>query len=348
MSHRFLMLSLLLGAVAGAVPGRGFAGGHADATVALDGSGDFTSVQAAIAGASTPGDGKYWTIRIKPGRYHERIYVQREKRFVRLIGDDATTTVLTYDLHAGVPGEDGKPIGTFRTPSVYVDADDFAAENLTIENAAGPVGQALAIRVDGDRVIFRNCRFLGWQDTVLVNRGRHYFEDCYIAGHVDFIFGGATAYFENCLLHCLRDGYITAASTPADVPFGYVFRGCSISGETPEVKTYLGRPWRDHAAVAFVATTMSEVVRPEGWHNWGRPEREITSRYQEHGSTGPGSHSTARVAWTKPLDQEEAAALTPQRVLGGEDGWNPVAVIKNWLHGSVFRRATSMLGQFLP
>jgi len=116
------------------------------------------------------------------------IYIQHEKRFVHLIGENAEKTVLTYDLNANLIGKDGKPIGTFRTPSTVVDADDFTAENLTFENSAGPVGQALAIRVDGDRVVFRNCRFLGWQDTILLNHGRQYFEDCYITGHVDFIF----------------------------------------------------------------------------------------------------------------------------------------------------------------
>ena len=128
-------------------------------------------------------------------------------------------------------GLDGKPIGTFHTPSTTIDADDFTAENMTFENSAGPVGQALAIRVDGDRAIFRNCRFLGWQDTILLNRGRQYFENCTIAGHVDFIFGAATAWFEKCQIHCLRNGYITAASTPADQPFGFVFSHCNITGE---------------------------------------------------------------------------------------------------------------------
>src|SRR6185295_17406111 len=161
-----------------------------------------------------------------------------EKRFFRLIGEDAARTILTYNLNANMVGTDGKPIGTFRTPSTQIDAEDFSAENITFENSAGPVGQALAIRLDGDRAVFRNCRFLGWQDTILTNRGRHYFEGCYIAGHVDLIFGSATVYFERCHIHCLRNGYITAASTPADQPFGYVFANCKITGETPEVKTY--------------------------------------------------------------------------------------------------------------
>src|SRR3954471_12693474 len=182
--------------------------------VAADGSGQYTKVQDAVMAVPDGRRESPVVIRIKPGTYKELVYVQREKCFFRLIGDDAKSTVLTYDLNAKMLDKDGKPIGTFRTPSTLIDADDFTAENITFENSAGPVGQALAIRVDGDRAIFRKCRFLGWQDTVLLNCGRHYFENCYIAGHVDFIFGGATVFFERCHIHCLRDGYITAASTP--------------------------------------------------------------------------------------------------------------------------------------
>ena len=204
----------------------------ADATVAPNGDGQFKSVQDAInAAPQTTSRTKPWVIHIKPGVYKELIYVQREKRFISLVGDDPEKTILTYNLHANMLGPDGKIIGTFRTASTMIDADDFTAENLTFENSAGPVGQALAIRIEGDRVAFRNCRFLGWQDTILANRGRHYFVDCYIAGHVDFIFGGATAFFERCHIHCLRNGYITAASTPTEQSFGFVFSHCKITGE---------------------------------------------------------------------------------------------------------------------
>ena len=220
-------------------------------------------------------------------------------------------------------GPDGKIIGTFRTASTFIDADDFTAENLTFENSAGPVGQALAIRIEGDRVAFRNCRFLGWQDTILANRGRHYFEDCYIAGHVDFIFGGATAFFERCHIHCLRNGYITAASTPTEQPFGFVFSHCKITGEGPDVKTYLGRPWRAFASVIFLNTEMSDVVRPVGWHNWDKPDREKTSRYAEFKSTGPGAQKEARVSWSRQLSAAEARGITAEKVLRGADGWNP-------------------------
>jgi pectinesterase len=287
----------------------------ADATVAPNGDGQFKSIQDAInAAPQSTSRTKPWVIHIKPGIYKELIYVQREKRFISLVGDDAEKTILTYNLNANMLGPDGKIIGTFRTASTFIDADDFTAENLTFENSAGPVGQALAIRIEGDRVAFRKCRFLGWQDTILANRGRHYFVDCYIAGHVDFIFGGATAFFERCHIHCLRNGYITAASTP--------------TGENAEVKTYLGRPWREFASVVFLNTEMSGVVRPVGWHNWDKPAREKTSRYAEYKSSGLGAQQDSRVPWSRQLSASEVTNITARKVLGGADHWNPQARTK--------------------
>ena len=295
----------------------------ANAVVAADGSGQYTTVQEAINAApqNTTLD-RPWIIYIKAGSYREVVYVQREKRFVKLVGEDPARTTITYNLHANMVGSDGKPIGTFRTPTVQIDADDFSAENLTFENTAGPVGQALAVRVDGDRVVFRNCRFLGWQDTVFLNRGRHYFIDSYIAGHVDFIFGGATAYFDRCDIHVLRNGYITAASTPVEQKHGLVFVRSRITGAA-DARTYLGRPWRDHAQVTFLDTQMSDVVRPEGWHNWDKPEREKTSRYYEIRSTGPGATAARRVPWVKTMTAEEVTAISTTSVLAGSDAWDP-------------------------
>jgi pectinesterase len=292
--------------------------------VASLGSNQFKTVQEAInATPQSTSPANPCMVHIRPGVHKELIYVQREKRFVRLVGEDAEKTVLTFDLNANLPGANGKPIGTFRTPSTVIDADDFSAENITFENSAGPVGQALAIRIDGDRIVFRNCRFLGWQDTILANRGRHYFENCYIAGHVDFIFGGATAFFEGCHIHCLSNGYVTAASTPEQQPFGFVFSNCRITGASPAVKTYLGRPWRPFASVMFLNSEMSEVVRSEGWNNWRDPAREKTARYAEFHSTGSGANPKARVPWARELAEAEANTITVERVLGGSDGWNP-------------------------
>jgi len=293
-------------------------------TVAADGSGQFKTVQEAInAVPQTTRFDSPAIIHIKAGVYKELIYVQHEKRFVHLVGEDAEKTVITYNLNAKMIGVDGQPIGTFRTPTAVIDADDFTVENITFENSAGPVGQALAIRVDGDRVVFRNCRFLGWQDTIFIDRGRQYFENCYITGHVDFIFGAASAWFENCHIHVLKDGYITAASTPPQQRFGFVFSHSKITAETPAVKTYLGRPWRPYAATIFLNTDMSDVIRPEGWNNWNQPDREKTSRYAEFGSTGAGAKPNERVKWAAQLKESEAKTITLQRVLGGDDNWNP-------------------------
>jgi pectinesterase len=298
----------------------------ADATVAPQGDGQFKSIHEAIMAAppNLPSAERPWVIAVKPGVYKELIYVQQERRFIKLIGEDARTTIITMNLHANLPGLDGKPIGTFRTPTVQIDGDGFSAENITFENSAGPVGQALALRVDADKVQFKNCRFLGWQDTIFLNRGRQYFENCYITGHVDFIFGAATAFFEQCQLHVLRDGYITAASTPADREFGFVFSRCSITGETSDVKTYLGRPWRAYGQTVFLRTKMSANVRSEAWHNWTGPEREKTARYAEFGSTGAGGDLSRRVKWARQLSETEAASITREKVLGD---WNPLAPV---------------------
>jgi pectinesterase len=291
--------------------------------VAADGSAQFTSVQSAIMSVPSGSRENPVVIHIKPGTYKELIYLQREKRFFKLLGDDATNTALTFNLYAGITNAEGRPIGTFKTPSTTIDADDFTAENLTFENSAGAVGQALAIRVDGDRAAFRNCRLLGWQDTILLNRGRQYFENCFITGTVDFIFGAATAWFENCEIRALGDGYLTAASTPVDQPFGFVFSNCKITGETSPTKTFLGRPWRIYASTVFLNCQMSAVVRPEGWNDWKKPETHTTARYAEFNSRGTGASPTNRVNWLKTLTKSDAAKITAQTVLGGADNWNP-------------------------
>jgi pectinesterase len=291
--------------------------------VAADGSAQFKSVQAAIMSVPSGSRENPVVIHIAPGTYKELIYLQREKGFFKLAGENPTNTILSFNLYAGITNAEGRPIGTFKTPSTTIDADDFTAENLTFENAAGPIGQALAIRVDGDRAAFRNCRFLGWQDTILLNRGRQYFENCYICGHVDFIFGAATAWFEKCHINCLGNGYITAASTPMNQPFGFVFSNCTITGYQPGVKTFLGRPWRIYASTIFLNCEMSDVVRPEGWSDWKKPEAHQTARYAEFNSTGAGASPTNRPDWTKQLKKSEAQKITIAEVLAGADGWNP-------------------------
>ena len=293
--------------------------------VAADGSGAYRTVQEAINAAPKSASATHpWTIFVKAGVYRELIYIQREKRYLRLLGVGAEKTVLTYDLHESVPGPDGKPIGVFRTPTIQIDADDFAAADLTFENTAGPKDRAIAVRIDGDRVAFRRCAMRGWEDAILLNRGRQYFDRCVLAGGYDFILGGATVFFDRCRLICRGNGFITAASTPSDQAFGYVFADCSIEAETKAVKTYLGRLWGPYANVTFLRTRMSETVLPEGWHEITvQAGRKKTARFAEYGSTGPGANPTKRVPWARQLNETEARKITIRSVLSGTDGWDP-------------------------
>ena len=299
-----------------------------NAVVAADGSGDFASVQAAVnaAPARTAADAPRWTIRIKPGVYREKLVVPKDRAALTLQGDEAASTVLTYDDFAGKVGADGKELGTGNSYSTRVDADDFEARDLTFENSH-PVGggtgnQALAISMNGDRGVFRDCRFIGRQDTIYLGRGRQYFENCYVAGQVDFIFGGATAWFEKCELHLVASGIsITAASTPAENPFGFVFSNCTVTAEpNANGKTHLGRPWRPDASVIYLNTVLPAAIAPAGWNNWSNADNEKTARFAEYNSSGAGAAPDARVAWSKQLSAAEAAAITPDKVL---NGWNP-------------------------
>jgi len=292
------------------------------AVVAKDGSGHFTTIQAAMAKIGMGSPNNPATIYVRKGVYRELVYAQREKRFVRLVGEDPERTILVYGLHVGVTGPDGEPIGTFRTPTLFVDADDFTVESMTIANDAGPVGQALAVAVNGDRVIFRNCRLLGHQDTVFLNRGRQFIDDCVIEGTIDFLFGGATAWFERCDIRSLSSSYITATSTPPEAAFGFVFNACRISVAEGE-RSYLGRPWRDHAATLFMYCELGAGIRPEGWHDWDKPWRRGTARSLEYRNTGPGADRSGRVPWSRELTPNEAGLITPAAVLRGCDGWDP-------------------------
>lgn len=297
----------------------------ADITIAPDGSGTYKTIQEAIDAIPAYGYQTY-TLHIRPGTYKEQLVIPRVKPHIRFVGEDAATTILTYDIGANALGPNGKPLGTYMTPSTRVLADDFLAANITFENSLGPRGQALAIEVAGDRDVFYNCRFIGWQDTIFVDsNGRNYFRDCYIEGHVDFIFGKSTAVFENCRIHSKGAGYITAASTEPQSPWGYVFINCKLTADA-SVKpgsVNLGRPWRPYAATAFIGCEMGEHIAPAGWNNWKQPERERTSRYAESGSTGPGGDISQRVPWAKKLTTEDSQSITAASILAGADGWQP-------------------------
>jgi pectinesterase len=293
--------------------------------VAADGSGDFKTVQAAID--SIPEDGTARTIiHIKPGIYTEVIRVPKEKPFIEFLGDDAATTILTFNNTHYTKGPDEKELGTSKSASTFIYGSDFLARNITFQNSAGPVGQALAINIYADRAAFFNCRFLGWQDTVMTNRNRQYFQDCYIAGHVDFIFGAATVYFKNCEIHCREKGSITAASTPQASAYGYVFDHCKITSEAPSWSVILGRPWRPYGATIFMNTEIADCIKPEGWDDWGVANQK-TARYAEYKNSGAGAATDGRVPWTRQLGDDEAGRIKIDAVLGGSDHWNPVVEI---------------------
>ena len=287
-------------------------------TVAADGSGDFKSVQAAVdaAPANSP---ERIVIHVKPGTYKERIRIGKDKPRLTLRGDWAPRTLLTYDLAATkVIPPATRPVGTSDSYSTLVEADDFIAENLTFENSAGEVGQAVALRTTGQRQAFYNCRMLGWQDTLRVEKGRSYFRDCYIEGRVDFIFGKAVAAFEDCHIHSKNGGFVTAAATPEDKPFGYLFLRCKLTGEG--AKALLGRPWRPYAAAAFINCEIGDHIGAVGWNNWGKTSNEQTARFVEFGNTGPGADPSKRVPWAKQLSADEAKRYTVENVLGD---WKP-------------------------
>ncbi|MEF3304450.1 pectinesterase family protein [Paenibacillus sp. GYB003] len=292
--------------------------------VARDGSGQFTTVQEAVDRlpdySETP-----VTISIKNGVYREKLVVPQSKTNVRFVGESRDGTVLVNSDNAHTPGDDGQPLGTFRSASVFVYGDRFAAERLTIQNDSGQgTGQAVAAFVQSDKAVFRDVTFLGYQDTLYTAEGRQYYENCRIEGDVDFIFGAATAVFDRCVIHSKRSGsYLTAASTPPERRFGYVFLDCRITGDPGVKDVYLGRPWRPHASVAFIRTWMDGLVIPAGWHNWRDPEREKTARYAEYDSRGPGAAPQARVGWSRQLSEREAAEYDAGAVLGGDDGWRP-------------------------
>ncbi|RAW00044.1 pectinesterase family protein [Pseudochryseolinea flava] len=292
-----------------------------DFIVSADGSGNFKTVQEAIN--AVPDFRKKETIIfVKAGTYKEKLQLHPTKQKVKLIGEDVQKVKITYDDFASRKNSFGEEIGTGATASVLIFGDDFFAENITFENAAGPVGQAVAVRVNGDRVQFVNCRFLGFQDTLYAHgdRSRQYYKNCYIEGTVDFIFGWSTAFFDNCTIFCKKSGYVTAASTLEGQPFGLVFLNCKITGDAPESTFYLGRPWRPFAKTVFINCFLDKQIKPEGWHNWNKPDAEKTSFYAEYKSHGPGAKGD-RVLWAKQLSDDEAAKYTVENVLGGSDGW---------------------------
>ena len=302
MMRKVLGLLLLLVAVSGT-----WAQERRDTlVVSRDGTGDFRTLQEAVESARAFMDYTV-TIYVKNGVYKEKVIVPSWVENIDIIGEDRDKTIITYDDHANI-----NKMGTFRTYTVKVEGSDITFKNLTIENNAAQLGQAVALHTEGDRLKFINCRILGNQDTIYTGAKftRLYFKDCYIDGTTDFIFGPSTALFENCMIHSKRNSYVTAASTPKEAKYGYIFKHCKLTAEPGVDKVYLGRPWRPYAYTLFIECELGKHIVPAGWHNWGKQSNEETARYMEYKNTGEGANVSERVAWSKQLTKKEAEAVT--------------------------------------
>lgn len=288
--------------------------------VSRDGTGNFRTLQEAIESARAFMDYTV-TIYVKNGVYKEKVIVPSWVENIDIIGEDRDKTIITYDDHANI-----NKMGTFRTYTVKVEGSDITFKNLTIENNAAQLGQAVALHTEGDRLKFINCRILGNQDTIYTGAKftRLYFKDCYIDGTTDFIFGPSTALFEDCIIHSKRNSYVTAASTPKEAKYGYVFKHCKLTAEPEVDKVYLGRPWRPYAYTLFIECELGKHIVLAGWHNWGKQSNEETARYMEYKNTGEGANASERVAWSKQLTKKEAEAVTVDAIFRTQSDWNPI------------------------
>lgn len=336
-------------------------GQNYDLVVAKDGSGNYDNIQDAVNAIRDYKPEGRQRILVKKGVYEEKVIIPSYKTNISLIGEDRDSTIIVWHDHAGMRTKSGWPtfnisdernaqsaatskygrkIGTFQTYTLRVDGPGFECENMTVSNDAmtywnkhwlsdrqnnAGVGQAVAVHVEGDRVVFRNCRLLGFQDTVFTGNddSRQIYYNCYIEGTVDFIFGPATCWFEGCELHAISNGYLTAASTPGNHPFGYVFYRCKVTADPNVTSEWLGRPWRNYASVIFRECELPAVINPKGWHNWGDPAREKTARYYEHKCKGPGAALDKRVPWMRRLTPVESNQMNASRVLNAAGvRWN--------------------------
>lgn len=283
--------------------------------VAQDGTGNFTTIQEAI-NASKSFPYKRITIFIKNGTYHEKVKIHEWNTDISLIGESKENTIITYDDYFGKI-----KLGinsTFYTYTILVEGDGFVAQNLTIQNASGEVGQAIALSVHANQVGILNCKILGNQDSLYLSgkNFKNYLKDTYIEGTTDFIFGNATAFFENCTLHSLKDSYISAAATPQGIEFGFIFYKCKLTAAANVNAVYLGRPWRFYAKTVFIDCEMGKHIKAEGWDNWSKPEAEKNTFYAEYNCSGEGYLPKERVSWSHQLNRNQAKKYSAENVLG--------------------------------
>lgn len=306
-----------------------------DFVVDQNGRGDFTKLQDAIDAVPDYLSRKITTILLKPGTYTERIIIPSSKCNLKIIGCGAEKSIITYSNHARKLWPDSThEIGTNGSASVFVDGSFISFEDLSIRNDAGPVGQAVALCTVGDALFFNRCKIVGNQDTLYTlgrfglhgKSVRNYFLDCYIEGTTDFIFGYGIALFENCELRSKKNSHVTAAATLQGEKYGYVFRNCRLTAQEPATSVSLGRPWRDYANVVYLGCEMGDHIKPEGWNNWGQPNREKTAFYAEYKSTGAGAKPSERLGWTHQLTDAQAAEYSFEKIMnnaGYETPWDP-------------------------
>ncbi|HKJ45402.1 MAG TPA: pectinesterase family protein [Balneolales bacterium] len=288
-------------------------------TVAKDGSGDFTSIQKALQSCkSFPY--KRITIYIKNGVYHEKVRVPSWNAKITMIGQSKDKTIITYDDYFKKINKGRN--STFYTATMLVRGNDFVAKNLTIKNSAGPVGQAIALYLLADRVTIINCRILGNQDTLYLSgeNFRQYFKNCYIDGTTDFIFGEATAVFDDCEIKIKDNSYITAGSTPHGVKYGFVFKNCRLTAVKGVNNVFLGRTWRQYAKTVLLNCWLGPQIRPKGWYDWNNPKADRDSFYAEYHSKGPGANSKDRVSWSHQLSKSQVQQYTLKNIFRD---WTP-------------------------
>ena len=286
--------------------------------VAQDGTGDYTTIAEALEAVRAFMDFDV-KIYIKKGIYKEKLVVPSWVQHIELIGEDVQNTIITHADHANM-----NHMGTFRTYTVKVEGNYITFRNITIENNAPRLGQAVALHTEGDCLRFINCRFLGNQDTVYtgVEGTRLYFENCYIEGTTDFIFGPSTAWFEGCTIHSKANSYITAASTPKDIEYGYIFNKCKLTATAGVDKVYLGRPWRPYAYTIFMNCELGKHIVGAGWDNWRDAKNEKTARYAEYKNSGEGATRDARVKWAKQLSDKKAEKITISDCYNMSKAWH--------------------------
>jgi len=291
--------------------------------VARDGTAEFRTIGEAVEVCRAFME-YHKVIFVKKGVYKEKLIIPSWLTHIEICGEDVNNTIITYDDHANVRlPETNKPMGTFRTYTVKVEGSYITFKNITIENNAARLGQAVALHTEGDCLQFIGCRFLGNQDTIYTGVGgtRLYFKDCYIEGTTDFIFGPSTAWFESCTIFSKINSYVTAASTPADMAYGYVFNRCKLTAAEGVNKVHLGRPWRPYGYTLFMNCELGGHILPQGWHNWGKADNEKTARYMEYNNTGVGANAAGRAKWSRQLTKKEAAEVTPEKVFRMSNSW---------------------------